>query len=46
MAQAYVTIEENKVREAEDAHDQIVEAVRQAGKSGHSSAIFGRCSSK
>lgn len=29
VAQAYVTIEENKVREAEDAHDQIVEAVRQ-----------------
>jgi len=29
VAQAYVTIEENKVREAEAAHDQVVEAVRQ-----------------
>ena len=29
VAQAYVTIEENKVREAESAHDQVVEAVRQ-----------------
>lgn len=29
VAQAYVTIEENKVREAEAAHAQVVEAVRQ-----------------
>lgn len=29
VAQAYVTIEENKVREAEVAHDQVVEAVHQ-----------------
>ena len=29
VAQAYVTIEENKVREAEATHDQVVEAVRQ-----------------
>ena len=46
VAQAYVTIEENKVREAEAAHDQVVEAVRQQGKSSYCSGIFGRCSTK
>ena len=40
VAQAYVTIEENKVREAEAAHDQVVEAVRQQENQVNCSGIF------
>ena len=43
---AYVTIRKNKVREAEAAHDQVVEAVRQQENQVTASGIFGRCSTK